>query len=355
MKKRIDIATKILLFLRVAVLVGISALGGCKKDAFTAEERAAAAQLKPIKDPILEEIYAFRQEVRENYNSRRFDQLEKRAFELRRGKPVFANGSWKIAQFYESFICRPEEPENMWQLHDRIHRDWITAFPQSITARVAYADFFTSYAWHVRGSGFADKVTAEGWRLFGERIAAARRILEEARELPERDPIWWSVILRIARAQGWSKNEFDRAVEAAKSYEPKFWGYDISRAESLLPRWYGELGDWEAYAEKVAARPDGLGLEVYARIVAALHGYYGNIFRETNASWPNVRAGLERMRQLYPRSLDIISETALLAVMADDPTVAKEMFDQLGNKYLSDVWKKPEYFVRYRKWAENRG
>jgi hypothetical protein len=242
----------------------------------------------------------------------------------------------------------------MWQLHDRIHREWISAFPQSITAPVAYADFFVSYAWHARGHGFADTVTAEGRRLFGERVAAARRTLQEARQLPERDPIWWNVVLGVARAQGWSKSEFDQAVETAKSFEPQFWGYDVSRTASLLPRWYGQPGDWEVYAEQAAARPDGLGVEVYARIVMALHGYYDNIFEETTASWPKVLEGLERMRKLYPQSLDIISETALLAVMADNRALAKEMFDQLGDKYLASVWGKPEYFVRYRNWAENR-
>ena len=340
------------LALSFPLLIAVCAFSGCKKkETFTAEEIAAAAKLKPTKDPVKEEIYAFRIAVRQDYNSRRFAELEKRATELRRSKAVFGNGSWKLSEFYDSFPCRSDEPESMWQLHDRIHRDWIAAFPQSVTARVAYADFFVSYAWHARGSGFAKTVTAEGWRLFRERIEAARRTLEEARQLPERDPIWWSVVLQIARAQGWSKDEYDRTVDAAQSFQSKFWEYDVSRAVSLLPRWYGKPGDWEGYAEQAAARPDGLGDEIYARIVMALHGYYTNVFRETTASWEKARAGLERMRQLYPRSLDILSEAAKLAVQAEDRELAGEMFVQLADRYLSSVWQKPEYFVRYRKWA----
>jgi len=346
---------KTLFPLGLSLLVGLCLLGGCKKgDHYTAEERAAAAKLKPTKDPILEEIYAFRGQVRQDYNNRRFAKLEERAADLRRGKPTFDNGYWKVAEFYESLTCRDEEPESMWQLHDRIHRDWITAFPQSFTARVAYADFFVSYAWHARGHGFANTVTQEGWRLFHERAAAARKTLEEARQLPDRDPFWWDVALAVARAQGWSKSEFDELVEKGKSLQPRFWRYDVDRAASLLPRWYGKPGDWEAYAEQAAARPDGLGVEIYARIVLALQGYYDNVFKETTASWPKALEGLERMRKLYPRSLDLISETALLAVKADSRWVAKEMFDQIGDKYLASVWGKPEYFIRCRNWAENR-
>ena len=81
----------------------------------------------------------------------------------------------------------------------------------------------------------------------------------------------------------------------------------------------------------------------------ALYGYYGNVFRETAASWARVRSGLERMLHMYPDSLDILSEAALLATRAADREFAKEMFEQLGDKYLASVWQKPEYFVRYRK------
>jgi Domain of unknown function (DUF4034) len=181
-----------------------------------------AANLKPAKHPILEEIYAFRLEIRQAYNNRRFNDLENRAAELRRAKPVFGNGSWKIVQFYNSFACRAEEPESMWQLHDRIHRDWIALFPESITARVAYADFLAEYAWHARGSGYADKVTKEGWRFFGERLASARKTLEEARKLPDRDPFWWRVALRVAQGEHWPKSEYDQLLKEAKSFEPKF-------------------------------------------------------------------------------------------------------------------------------------
>lgn len=86
----------------------------------------------------------------------------------------------------------------MWQLHDRIHQEWIAAQPASITARVAYAGFQTEYAWKARGSDYANKVTAEGWRLFEQRLASARDILVKARELPEKDPVWWSMMLKVA-------------------------------------------------------------------------------------------------------------------------------------------------------------
>ncbi len=346
------------------ILLSLFALAACKKkpdDASTeqgpvehidAEQKAAASKLQPAKDPVDEEIYAYRIEVRQAYNNRRFDDLEAQAKELRASKPLFGNGSWKIVQFYAAFECRDEEPDSMWELHDRIHKDWIAAKPTSITAHVAYAGFQIDYAWKARGTTYADKVTSEGWALFEHRLAAAHDVLVKARALPEKDPVWWLKALRVALGAGMSKAQYDQLLAEAVAFEPKFWGYDNARAYSLLPRWYGQEGDWEAYAAHAAARPDGLGPESYARIVISLRAYYDNVFRDTKATWPQTREGLERMRAKYPDSLDILSESALLATMAEDRALARELFERLGDRYLASVWRKPERFAHYRHWAE---
>jgi hypothetical protein len=65
--------------------------------------------------------------------------------------------------------------------------------------------------------------------------------------------------------------------------------------------------------------------------VASQAGYYENVFRETQASWPKTRAGLEQMRQKYPNSLVILNTMAMLAALADDHPFARETFDRLGD------------------------
>lgn len=322
------------------------------KENISSAEKAAAAKLKPVKDPVAEEIWAANLKTRQAYNSRRFDELEKEAAELRAKKEVFGNGSWKIVQFYVALACSDDEPESMWQLHDRIHQEWIAARPESITARVAYAEFLTEYAWHARGTGYADTVKDKGWKLFGERLATARKILDEARGLTEKDPHWWLTALTVALGQGWSAEQYEVLLAEAHAFEPKFWGYDTARAYSLLPRWHGEPGDWEKFAEAAAARADGLGAEVYARIVIRQRGFYANVFRESAAQWPQAREGLTVLLQKYPDSLGLLSEAAMLATMAEDRALAKDLFDRLGDRYLPSTWRKPERFAHFRNWAE---
>lgn len=324
-----------------------------KKEAtkYTAEEQAAAAKLKEVRDPIEDEIYAFRIKTRQAYNTRRFDELEKVATELRASQALFGNGSWKITEFYESLKCQGSEPEDMWELHDQIHRAWIAAHAQSLTARLAYADFLVSYAWHARGHEYANKVTRKGRQLFVERLAEARQVFAEAQSLPEKDPRLWTIGLSIAQGQDWPESGYNALLGEAHAFAPRYWDYDTSRAISLMPRWYGQPGECEAYAEETAARPDGLGAELYARIVASQCGYYENIFTETQVSWPKTREGLEQMRQRYPDSLNILNITAMLATLAEDWPMAKESYTRIGDTYLAMVWWKPERFIHFRNLA----
>ena len=83
----------------------------------------------------------------------------------------------------------------MWELHEKIHADWEKAYPDSITARVATARFYVAYAWHARSTEYASKVTDEGWRLFKERLAKARTVLDQSKSLEPKCPMWWSASL----------------------------------------------------------------------------------------------------------------------------------------------------------------
>lgn len=334
----------------IAILPILSISPLAAQENYDAEERAFAAKLKPASDKIQKEIQAFQTETREAFNNGKFDELETKATELRATKAVFGNGSWKILRFHDSFPCGDDDPRAAWKNRHRLYLDWIAAKPESVTPRVAYAYFLVEESWWARGPGFADTVSDEGARRFADGHTAARKILEEARLLKEKDPVWWLVALKIARGQGWALKNYDAMLANAVAFEPKFWGYDIERAFSLLPRWYGQPGDWVTYAEKAAARPGGLDAEVYARIVIQHRPFYDNVFQDGGASWPKTREGLELMRKKYPESMEVVSNTAILAA-GQDRELANEMFDLLGELYLPEIWRKPERFAHYRNWA----
>jgi len=322
----------------------------CKREAYSPEKAAIARG----EDMIMKEVDAYRHETRQFYNNSNFEPLEARANEARTSKAKFGNGGWKLQHFYDSLACREDEPESMWQLHAKIHQDWERKFPDSVTARIAHADFLTSYAWHARGTGYANEVTEEGWRLFHERLASARTILDQSKDLPVKCPVWWQVSMKVALGQSWSKAEFAKLFEEAKAFEPAYHLHDLAQAKFLMLRWYGDEGDWEAAAEKDIDRPGGLGLEGYARVIADQRGYYDDIFRETKASWRKTQQGFELMRKTYPDSAEILNTYCRLAVIAEDRALAKKLFDEIGNKVILYCWGgERKRFNQMKRWAGN--
>jgi len=303
-------------------------------------------------DKIYNEEVAFRYETRMLYNSRKFNELEKRANDLRTTKAKFGNGTWKLVEFYDSLGCRDDEPESMWRLHEQIHQDWEKAMPHSVTARIAHADFLYDYAFHARGYGFANTVTREGWRLFGQRLTQAKNILDDVRHWEPQCPMWWKVYMAVAAGQGWSRSDYENLFTEAKAFEPQWWSYDVARAHYLLPRWYGRPGDWEYVTDEETKRAGGLGMEVYARVVSVFRSYYKNIFQESSASWPKTREGFELMRKRYPESLEILSAYCQLACIAGDRPQAKKLFGELGDSVMQYIWGSKDNFLKYRAWAD---
>ncbi len=194
------------------------------------------------------ELGTFYRDIRLRYNERQFDELEIIAQGIRDQDLKFSNGEWKIEHFYGTFTCRDDEPESMWQLHDKIHSEWIAKFPESITAKVAHARFMMEYAWHARGSDYIDKVDEKNLTLFKERLTKADQILDGCVNQRTECPMWSLTRMKVALGLGAKPADFDKLFRQAKADEPKFFPYDTLRAYYLLPRWYGSEGDWEKAA-----------------------------------------------------------------------------------------------------------
>lgn len=318
----------------------------CRREPFS-PEKAAFAQGK---DLIMLDVERFRDETRNWYESGQFDALEKRASELRAGKDRFGNGSWKLEHLYDSLTCGANEPESVWQNHDTLHRDWIAKFPESVTAKVAYADFFLSYAWRARGTGYSNEVTEEAWKLFKERLASARTHCDSARSMSEKCPHAWLVTMGVAIGQSWEKEEFHKLFEEAKAIEPHYYYHDEALSRYLMVRWYGDEGEWEAAAEKEINRS---GAESYARVIAYQRGYYDDIFSETKASWRKTRNGFEEMRKSYPNSAEVLNTYCRLACIAEDKELAKALFAEIGDEVITYCWGERRRFTQLRRWANH--
>lgn len=298
----------------------------------------------------LEELIQFRGDTRQLYNNRKFAELEALADKIRSAKERFPGGTWKIQQFYDCMDCRDDEPESMWTLHEKIHQEWEGKFPRSSTAQIAKAQFYISYAWHARSAAYADQVTEEGWKLFRERLAQARTILDQSKSLGPACPVWWSSYQTVALGQEWDRAAYDALFRDAVKFEPEFDPYDTSRAKYLLPRWHGKPGDWEKAADQEIALRGEIGYQIYASVVDGQAGYYDNVFQETTASWRKTRKGFDDLIARFPKSAALLNHYCRLACLAGDREQAKKLFERIGSNEVPNAWYKKE-FARAKAWA----
>lgn len=316
-----------------------------------APETAAAVTAGKSADPVNDAVTAFRQQTREMFNYSKFDELEAHMADLRKKDEAFGNGARKTMEFYFAFRIRPEDGESRWKQHKDIYLSWIAAKPKSSAARIAYIDFLYVYAWGARGEGPLRGIPQASRDLWVERLKLAREHLIASESFPDRDVRWWTMWIAIHKCIGAAPADFDRITEEAHALFPKAPSPDIGRAQSLLPEWQGKEGGWEAWAEKCAERKDGLGLEIYARIVHDMRSRYKNVFNDSKASWPKTKEGYALMLQRYPDHLTYLEQLARLAALARDRGAAADAFRKLGAVEVEGVWPSTALRAEARKWA----
>ncbi|HEY5793087.1 MAG TPA: type II CAAX endopeptidase family protein, partial [Chthoniobacterales bacterium] len=239
------------------------------------------------------------------------------------------------------------------------YQRWAAERPRSITAQVCLIQALTSYAWRARGSGWADSVTEEGWRLFGERLDQAADVASRAKELPEKCPGLVHAAQKVALGQGWDRAEYFDMVDPAIAAEPTFGSYYTSACYYLFPRWYGEPGDFEKWiAAQAAAYPPAERDRQYARLVwlADRNSMPEEmVFAPGRLDWERARRGFAEWLQAEPDSLIVRMEFTRLAVLADDRETARAQFDLTGGQYFWGVWRKESRFEGARQFAYAEG
>ncbi len=287
--------------------------------------------------------------------AKNYDALDGMAHEFRKSGACHPNGLAKLNSFYGGFELDDKEAEALWKSRLAALQSWTKAKPKSVTARVAYAHFLTDYAWKARGSGVANTVTEGGWKLFGERLQQAAVELRNLEGLDEQCPHARMVLSRILLGLGAQKPAYEKFFEDSIKTTPGYTGYYYRQAIYLLPRWFGEPGEWESALAKGADKIGGdEGDMLYARVVWLMYDYNvarTNMFKEYNLSPARVDNGFQLIQKQFPDSLSVKSKRAHFACLSGNQKTARELFDSLGGKVDLTVWKSEQKFQRFAEWV----
>lgn len=195
------------------------------------------------------------------------------------------------------------------------------ADPNSIAAVLAESIFWYQYAWDARGNGYARTVTPAGWKLFRERLAGARNVLDESKGRAAANPLWYYAMLQIATDEGWREEDFDAVYEEALKRYPDFFIFYFAKARHLLPKWGGDMDNYDDFVNRtVQATRATDGVSMYARLYWSYDGAQveGNLFAESRANWPRMKKGFEDLMARYPDSYWNLNSFASFACKARD-------------------------------------
>jgi hypothetical protein len=100
---------------------------------------------------------------------------------------------WDDRQFYVRVLTDDVGGRPAWT------QEWVKAEPGSSTAWLMRGAHGVKWAWDARGSGMAEGVKDDAWKVFWQRLHEAEQDLHNAAELDPRDPVPWSYLLMSGR------------------------------------------------------------------------------------------------------------------------------------------------------------
>jgi hypothetical protein len=296
----------------------------------------------------------YRNKIRDLVGRSAFADLDAAADNARTSKERFAGGVWKLFVFYEG-VASPAAGDRAgaadWSKQIEILESWVSASPTSVTARVALAEAYRNVGWKARGGGFSNTVSDANWLQFEKQDEKARATLMGA-SLPAKCPHWYFVMLEIARDQGWSTDQARSLFESAIAFEPNYYHYYREYTVNLLPKWNGNAGDSEAFAEESYRRIGGRqGAFVYFEIASVLYCRCAEDQTKPALAWSKIKEGFAELEEKYGASPLKLNRFAYLAYLYRDRETARSTLLRLNIQWEPSLWRSLDSFNSARNWA----
>lgn len=335
-------------------LVGSSFLAARKKSPSVKPPVPGSAQPQPQPPALVDkETLASYQEFSRRLEKDEFSWLNNEARKLRVNKERLPGGYFKLRSLYKALEAPPradQASDGEWEDHIARLDRWVKQDSQSITARVGLARAWEAYAWKVRGRGYSNTVSDAGMNAFNHRLASAAKILREASSLEERCPEWYLTALWVAIGQSWDRSAFDRMFEAAVALEPNYYYLYQAKATYLLPRWYGEAGETERFAEESALKVGGhqgdiIFFAIYSQLLSLNDLTFMNTHQQAAA---RILDGFQSIEKLYGSAPHRLNEACLVAMFSGNKQKAAELFNRIGDDYDPEVWHSKQNYDMFR-------
>ena len=202
-------------------------------------------------------------------------------------------------------------------------------------ALVVKAMFYIQWGWDARGAGTMDSVTSEGWRLFIERLATAREMLEFAWKQDPTDAFACSQMMGALAAAGRPRIEWDQWFQLGKKANLACGALYMVKLNYLQPKWGGSEKETIQFARECVKEGNWKELIPFILIDAydQLDGdqiLFNTSYRFSDG-WNEIQDVYESYLKQFPGNNGIRSVYCHFAVKAKKWELAKRLLDQMGD------------------------
>lgn len=192
-------------------------------------------------------------------------------------------------------------------------------------------------AWQARGGGYADSVSADGWKQFGNHIKIAESALNDAWDLNPKDSRIAVKMLTVELAQGKDRDRMELWFKRAMTIDPDNYDACYAKLTYLEPKWHGSIEDMLDFGRECVTNQLWGGhvplilMEAHRAIQSQ---YVDKPQRDAYWSqplvWKDVSDAFERFFEINPRATGWYQNYAWYAYQAKQWTKFTELIPKLG-------------------------
>ena len=277
---------------------------------------------------------------RQVLTDRRFSRLEAIADELRRTNAKYCDGRSRLWRSYGGLaeFLNHTETEAGYQERIALLEDWIKEIPKTVTGRTSLSRAWFNYAYFARGGNFATETEEANLRKFSGRCQRGSELLDESDKISPTPDIGY-YRMRIELSKGLGTKPDRNLAYAMLKIDPLSREAVAGMTMSLLPRWYGEPGELEQFADEIVRRTkeSGGGEFLYAIIGSIVEEFEWDLtFYSHHLEWPRLKQGFRDLERLYSQAREHLEAYFRLAVFANDFEVARKIRE--SNPQLMAEW-----------------
>jgi hypothetical protein len=214
--------------------------------------------------------------------------------------------------------------------------------------------FMTEWAWAARGSGFANTVTEDSWRKFGERLQLARDAYEEAWGLDPTDPSTGQRMIMVVKGLQGNRAEIKRWFDRVMSADPDDYDTCVTLLDYLDPKWHGSPEEVLAFGR---ACRDSKNPRIRVRLLVAeahvrthwLRGTGATSFYMSNpAIWKEISAVHDEYFARFPDDWKQHGHYSMYAFLCGQIGVARDQFRLAGSVLEPTMLFRAEYMKQVR-------